>query len=136
MPNDSPPAPDRSLDRSLEKRQTLWILLALFFVAGWFRAFVSEDSNYFPLYQLCFGLGSTIFIVRWVALDAAEFAFKLTVGWIFLFVLFAPLAVPIYLFKTRGKDAWRPILVALGLLLLYGITMGAGESVARAVLGL
>ncbi len=57
-------APQTSPQYQLEKRQALVILLAIFFAAGWFRAIVGEESNYYPLYRLAVGLGSTIFIVR------------------------------------------------------------------------
>ena len=126
-------APQTAPNRELEKRQTLWILLALYFVAGWFGAIIGQQSSYFPLYQLIFGLASTIFIVRWVALDAAQQRFQLTTGWIFFFVLVSLLAVPFYLFKTRGKSSWRPILRALGLLVIFGIAAALGEGVARAL---
>lgn len=126
-------APQTSPTHQLEKRQTLIILLVLFFVAGWFRAIISEESSYYPLYQLSFGLASTVFIVRWVALDAIERRFKLTPIWIFFFVLVSLLAVLFYLLKTRGVQSWRPILLSLGLLFVYAIAAGIGESIATAL---
>lgn len=131
--NQEPLAPNAAPDRQLEKRQTLWLLLALFFVAGWFSAIIGEKSSYYPLYQLFFGLGSTLFIVRWVALDAIERRFPLTPAWIFFFVLISLLALPFYLIKTRGVGSWRPILFSLGLLFAYSIAAGIGESIATAV---
>ena len=125
----TPAAPDRRL----EKRETLWILLALFFVAGWFGVIVGQESSYYPLYQLIFGIGSTVFIVRWVALDAAEQSFKLTTAWIFFFVIFSLLAVPAYLLRTRGKDSWRPILASLGWLFAFSIAMTFGGLIAGAL---
>ena len=127
--------PDAAPDRQLEKRQALWILLAMFFVAGWFGAMIGAESSYYPLYQLGFGLCSTVFIVRWIALDAGQRRFNLTTGWIFFFVLFSLLAVPFYLFKTRGKNSLRPILVACALLFSYMISAGVGGGVAT-LLGL
>lgn len=126
-------APKAAPDYQLEKRQTLWLLLALFFVAGWFRAIFGEESNYYPLYQLAFGLSSTIFIVRWVALDALERRFQLTTLWLVFFVVISLLALPFYLFKTRGLQSWRPILISVGLLLAYSIALGIGESIATAI---
>ena len=125
--------PNSAPDRQLEKRQTLIILLALFFAAGWFRALIGEESNYYPLYQLAVGLSSTIFIVRWVALDAIERRFQLTSLWIIFFVLFSLLAVPFYLLKTRGLQSWRPILLSFGLLFIYGIAASIGEGIASAL---
>ena len=126
-------APQPAPDRQLEKRQTLWILLALFFVAGWFRAIIGEQSDYYSLYQLVVGLGGTAFIVRWVMLDALERRFQLTPLWIIFFILISLVAVPCYLFKTRGLQSWRPILVALALLLAYSITAGIAEIIAKGV---
>ena len=126
-------APQTAPDFQLEKRQTLWILLALFFVAGWFGAIIGEKSSYYPLYQLFFGLGSTIFIVRWVALDSTERKFQLTPLWIIFFVLISLLALPCYLIKTRGAQSWRPILVAIGLLFGYAIAAGIGQTIATAI---
>lgn len=126
-------APQTAPDRQLEKRQTLIILLAIFFAAGWFRAIFGEESSYYPLYQLVVGLGSTVFIVRWVALDAIEQRFQLTSLWIIFFVLFSLLTVPFYLFKTRGLQSWRPILLSLGLLFVYGIAAGIGETIATSI---
>lgn len=128
-------APPTAPDRQLEKRQTLWILLAMFFVVGWFGAMIPDKSSYYPLYQLVFGLCNTIFVVRWVALDAAQRRFPLTKVWIFFFVFFSWLVVPFYLFQTRGKKSLRPILLGLALLLGYSICAGIGGGVA-AVLGL
>ena len=125
--------PQSAPDYQLEKRQTLILLLALFFVAGWFRAIVGEESSYYPLYQLSFGLASTIFIVRWVALDALERRFQLTPLWIIFFVIISLLALPFYLFKTRGVQSWRPILYAVGLLFGFAIAAGIGETIATAV---
>lgn len=125
--------PNSSPEYQLEKRQTLIILFVLFFVAGWFRAIVGEESDYYPLYQLVFGLGSTIFIVRWVALDALERRFQLTTLWMIFFVLISLLALPFYLFKTRGVQSWRPILYSLGLLFVYAIAAGIGETIATSI---
>ncbi len=96
---------------------------------------IPDKSSYYPLYQLGFGLCNTIFVVRWVTLDAAQHRFKLTQGWFFFFVLFSLLAVPFYLFKTRGKKSLRPLLLAFGLLVCYSITAGIGGGVAT-LLGL
>ena len=133
--NQEPHAPQTAPDRQLEKRQTLWILLAMFFVAGWFGAMIPKNSNYYPLYQLGFGLCNTIFIVRWVALDAAQRRFKIETVWIFFFVFFSFLVVPFYLLKTRGKSSLRPILLGVGLLLAYSISAGIGATAAT-LLGL
>ncbi len=107
----------------------------MFFVAGWFGAMIPEKSSYYPLYQLGFGLCNWVFILRWVALDAAQRRFKLTRGWSLFFVLFSLLAVPFYLFKTRGKKSLRPLLVAFGLLVCFSISAGIGGGMAT-VLGL
>lgn len=131
--NQQPNAPQTAPDRELEKRQTLWILLGLFFVAGWFSAIIGEKSEYYPLFQMIVGLGGTAFIVRWVMLDALERRFQLTPLWIIFFILISLLAVPCYFIKTRGVKSWRPILLALGLLLLYSITAGIAELIAKAV---
>ncbi len=128
-------APQTPPQYQLEKRQALIILLAIFFAAGWFRAIIGEESNYYPLYQLAVGLGSTIFIVRWVALDAIERRVQLTPLWLIFFVLLSLLAVPFYLLKTRGVQSWRPILHSFGLLFVFGIAASAGEAIAN-VLGL
>ena len=130
VPPESPPA---APDRQLEKRQTLWLLLALFFVAGWFSAIIGEKSSYYPLYQLFFGVGSTVFIVRWVALDALERRFQLTSLWIIFFVFISILALPCYLIKSRGAQSWRPILFSVGLLFAYSIAAGVGEGIASAL---
>ena len=129
-PNEAPRA---APDYKLEKRQMLWLLLALFFVAGWFSAIIGEKSSFYPLYQLFFGVGSTIFIVRWVALDALERRYQLTSLWIIFFVLISLLALPCYLIKTRGAQSWRPILVSIGLLFAYSIATVAGEAIASAL---
>ena len=122
-----------SPDYQLEKRQTLWLLLALSFVAGWFSAIINAKSSYFFLYQLIVSLGATILIVRWVVLDSVQFRFKLTQIWIFLFVFFSFLVVPFYLIKTRDKDAWRPILSEIGLFFIYAIALGVGKNIATAL---
>ena len=125
--------PSAAPNYRLEKRQTLWLLLALSFVAGWFSAIIDAKSSYFFLYRTCVSLGATIFIVRWVALDALAFKFRITQLWIFLFVFFSFLVVPFYLIKTRGKAAWRPILGEIGLVFVYSIAMGIGKTIATAL---
>lgn len=127
-------APQTAPDRQLEKRQTLWLLLAMFFVAGWFGGIIPEKSSYFQLYQLIVSLGCTLFVVRWVALDAVQRRFQLNSAWIFAFVLFSFLPLPVYLFLTRGKAVWRPILLGCGLLIIYSLTLGIGQIIARALL--
>ena len=107
----------------------------MFFVAGWFGAMIPEKSDYYSLYQLIAGLGGTAFIVRWAMLDALERRFQLTPLWIIFFILISLLAVPFYLFKTRGKNSLRLVLVASALLISYSISAGVGATVAT-VLGL
>ncbi len=125
--------PEASPAYPLEKRQSLWLLLALFFVAGWFSVIIDAKSSYYPIYQLFFGLGSTIFIVRWVALDALERRYQLTSLWIIFFVLISLLALPCYLIKTRGAESWRPILVSIGLLFAYSMSAALGGTIAKAI---
>ena len=112
--------PARPLPQNgLIKNQTLWLLLAASFVEGWFLFIIGDKSDFLPIFKLFSSLLNTIFIVRWCALDAAERAFKLSRNWIFAFVLAAPLVVPVYFFKTRGKTCWRPS----GLALLFLLAM-------------
>ena len=125
--NQEPHAPQTAPDRELEKRQTLWILLALAFVEGWFSWIIGEKSSWMQPYTLLVNLVNIIFIVRWFVLDAAQRHFKLTQMWIFFFVLMALFAAPWYFFKTRGAQFWRPSgLAALFLLaIMVSATMGA-----------
>ena len=131
--NEQPNAPQMAPDHQLAKRQSLLILLALSFVAGWFSAIIPPKSNYFPLYQIFVSVCATVFIVRWVALDAVERRFRLTSIWIFLFVFFSFLPVPFYLIFTRGKAAWRPIAALLGLVFGYSFALGIGQLIARSL---
>lgn len=124
-------APPR--DFALEKKQTLWLLLALFFVVGWFNVVVGEKSSFFPLYQFICGLASTILIVRWVVLDAVQREFKLSQWWFLGFVIFSLLAMPLYLWKTRGVAAWRPVLLCVVVLFAWGLAMALGQTAAEAV---
>ena len=131
--NEQPNAPQLAPDHQLAKRQSLLILLALSFVAGWFSAIIPQKSNYFPLYQIFVSVCATVFIVRWVALDAIERRFKIAPVWIFLFVFLSFLPVPFYLILTRGKTVWPSLLAFVGLVFGYSFALGIGQSLARAL---
>ncbi len=117
-------------DNRIAKRQSLWLLLALFFVVGWFDAIIGEGSSYFPLFRIFSSILTTIFTLRWVALDAAERQFKLTATWGLLFVFFSIFGIPVYLVKTRGKASLRPLALGLGLMLIYSIAVALGQGIA------
>ncbi len=125
-----PPQPAPEPGPAVVKRQTLWLLLALFFVEGWFGFIVGEKSDYYPTFQLFCTLANTIFIVRWLVTDAAQRRFRLSKTWIFCFVLFTPIAIIFYFIKSRGAGAWRPIALAFVALLVFGIALQTGKSAA------
>ena len=121
-------APD---DGGLSKSQTLWLLLALFFVEGWFTFVIGEKSSYFPLYQLVCALANTVLLVRWFVLDAAQHNFRLTTTWIWCFVLIFIFTALFYFYKTRGARMWRPLLGAVGTFFAGVFSMGLGHSIAQ-----
>ena len=127
----APPRP--TPDSSVIKTQTLWILLALAFVEGWFRWIIGEESSWLPLYTLLTNLVNVTFIVRWFVTDAAQHDFKLSRWWIMSFVLFALFAAPVYFFRTRGRAFWRPTGLALLFLLAIGVCAGLGAAIAQAL---
>ena len=132
--NPEPIAPKPAPDYQLEKRQTLWLLLALFFVAGWFSAIITEKSSLFlslpinrqpghPQFSSCAGWCST----------PCNSASKSRRSGYFSSCFFSFLIVPFYLIRTRGKNAWRLILAEIALLFVYSIAMGVGRAIATAV---
>ena len=118
-------------DNRVTKSQSLWLLLALSFVEGWFHWIIGETSTWIQPFTLLTGVINLVFMVRWFILDAAERPFKLSKNWILFFVLFALLAAPVYFFKTRGWAFWRPTGLAALFLILMGTCAALGAGVAE-----
>lgn len=100
--------------RQRKKRILLWLII-LSALSGGIGAFIPENSEMGALSNLALGLPTLLLAIMWCHFDALERNTFLSVGMrIFLFFLYV-IAFPVYLFNTRGKDAFK----TFGLSLLF-----------------
>lgn len=115
------------------KRNALLLWFAVAFAEGIADFFVHNltGEELYKLFSLFVLVLNTIFMVYWFVLDARERKFKLNQKWIFGLVIIAFVTAPVYFAKTRGKQFWKPWLLAIGCLFLVGLCFGLGNVLAE-----
>jgi len=109
------------------KISVLLAVLALSFLLGAVTYFIDIESGLFVALMLLYTAVTEIIILRWFIIDARERGYPLPKFAYVLFFLMTLIMIPIYFVETRGKSAWRPILLTFAFLaLMFGANI-AGQ---------
>ena len=126
------------MSMSRDKKITLGILLALFFVQGIIDYILGNGEvlaqlDAYQMYSLIRIVVNTVFFVRWFWLDAQERNFTFSKVFLMMLVAFGPITAVYYLFKTRGRQAWRPLLKMLLFFLVACVVFSLGQGIGYVV---
>ena len=109
------------------KISVLLVVLVLSFLLGAVTTFIDDNSGTFVALMLSYTVVTEIIILRWFIIDARERNYPLPKFAYVLFFLMTLIMIPIYFVETRGKSAWRPILLTFAFLaLIFGANI-AGQ---------
>lgn len=106
---------------SRQKRRSLLIILAIYFVLGGVSVFFLENETVIKLLQAVTGLLSLYFTWLWCNLDAKFRDYQISTWLKVTIILFLVLGFVIYALKTRGS---RGIITVLGGILFTGCSIG------------
>jgi uncharacterized BrkB/YihY/UPF0761 family membrane protein len=101
-----------------DKDETLFLLTIFHILQGISLGFFDVKEGILPVFNLIARLIGALFLMHWFTLDARQHKYNISSLLLSIVALFALFAAPFYFLKTRGKHAWRTILI--GFLFMVG----------------